>query len=83
MLAKRNVSNVLFSSTTWSAAPAAIPTYVAVFVVMTLVWCALGYLVVNNPLFGSRIRRYGDILLPLVLIPLGVFILSGALPLLR
>ena len=50
---------------------------------MTLVWCALGYLVVNNPLFGSRIRRYGDILLPLVLIPLGLFILSGALPLLR
>ena len=48
-----------------------------------LVFCALGYLVVNNPLIGRYIRRYGDVLLPVVLIPLGLFILSGALPLLR
>ena len=50
---------------------------------MTLVSCALGYLVVNNPLIGRQIRRYGDVLLPLVLTTLGLFILSGALPLLR
>lgn len=67
----------------FAAAPPAIPTYVAAFAVMTVVWCVLGYLVVNNPLVGSRIRRYGEVLLPLVLIPLGLFILSGALPLLR
>ncbi|MGH8663471.1 MAG: cadmium resistance transporter [Burkholderiales bacterium] len=68
----------LFAST-----PSAIAIYVAVFVVMTLVWCALGYLVVNNPLIGSRTRRYGHVLLPPVLIALGLIILSGALPLLR
>ena len=67
----------------FAATPSAIPTYIAVFAVMTLVFCALGYLVVNNPLIGRSIRRYGDVLLPLVLIPLGLFILYGALPLLR
>jgi cadmium resistance protein CadD (predicted permease) len=65
----------------FAATPSAIPIYAAVFAIMTLAWCALGYFVVNNPLIGARIRRYGDVLLPLVLIPLGLFILSGALPL--
>jgi cadmium resistance protein CadD (predicted permease) len=67
----------------FAATPTAIPTYALVFVVMTLAWCVLGYVVVNNPLIGARIRRYGDVLLPLVLIPLGLIILSGALPLWR
>jgi cadmium resistance protein CadD (predicted permease) len=67
----------------FAATPSAMPVYVVVFAVMTLVFCALGYLVVNNPLIGRYIRRYGGVLLPVVLIPLGLFILSGALPLLR
>jgi cadmium resistance protein CadD (predicted permease) len=67
----------------FAAAPGAIPTQVGVFAVMTAVWCALGYFVVNNPLLGAYIRRYGDVLLPAVLIPLGLYILSGAMPLLR
>jgi cadmium resistance protein CadD (predicted permease) len=67
----------------FAATPSAISIYVAVFAVMTIVFCALGYLAVNNPLIGRWIRRYGDVLLPLVLIPLGLVILSGALPLLR
>ncbi|MPZ44913.1 MAG: cadmium resistance transporter [Betaproteobacteria bacterium] len=67
----------------FAATPSAIPIYVVVFAVMTIVFCALGYLVVNNPLIGRYIRRYGDVLLPVVLIPLGLFILSDALPLLR
>jgi cadmium resistance protein CadD (predicted permease) len=68
----------LFAST-----PSAVATYAVVFAVMTLVWCALGYAVVNNPVVGSRIRRYGHVLLPGVLIALGLFILAGTLPLLR
>jgi cadmium resistance protein CadD (predicted permease) len=68
----------LFAST-----PSAIAIYVVVFVVMTLLWCALGYLVVSHPLIGGRIRRYGHVLLPLVMIALGLYILSGALRLLR
>ena len=67
----------------FAATPSAIPTYVAVFAVMTVVFCALGYLLVNNPLIGRAIRRYGDVLLPLVLIPLGLFILYDAAPLLQ
>jgi cadmium resistance protein CadD (predicted permease) len=67
----------------FAAAPAAIPAYIAVFALMTAAWCALGYFVVNNPLLGAHIRRYGEVLLPAVLIPLGLYILSGAMPLLR
>ncbi len=50
---------------------------------MTAVWCALGYLVVNNPLIGDRIRRHGHVLLPVVLISLGLYILAGAVALIR
>lgn len=67
----------------FATAPEAIVTYVAVFSVMTALWCALGYALVNNPVVGSRIRRYGHILLPVVLITLGIYILAGAAPLLR
>ena len=60
----------------------AIPLFVVVFAVMTLLWCVLGYILVNNRIFGHLIRRYGHKILPLVLIALGVDILSGALVLL-
>lgn len=63
--------------------PAAIPLYAGVFAVMTGVWCALGYLLVNNRLIGARVRRYGRVALPFVLIVLGLYILSDARALLR
>lgn len=62
----------------FAATPGAIAVYVAVFAVMTALWCALGYLVVNSPFLGVQIRRYGHVLLPIVLIALGAYILSGA-----
>lgn len=68
----------LFAST-----PHAIVTYVVVFALMTAVWCWLGYVVVNNPLIGRQLRRYGHTLLPAVLIVLGVYILSGSVALFR
>ena len=58
---------------------AAIPLFVAVFAVMTLLWCFLGHVLVNNQVFGHWIRRYGHKILPVVLILLGLDILSGAL----
>lgn len=61
----------------------AIATYALTFAVMTGVWCALGYLLVNNRILGGTIRRYGHAALPIVLIALGVYILSGALVLLH
>jgi cadmium resistance protein CadD (predicted permease) len=56
-----------------------IPLFVAVFVLMTLLWCLLGYVLVNNKIFGHLIRKYGHKILPVVLTLLGLDILSGAL----
>ena len=61
----------------------AIATYMLTFAVMTGVWCAIGYLMVNNNVLGGAIRRYGNVILPIVLIALGIYILSGALVLVR
>ena len=61
----------------------AIATYALTFAVMVSVWCGLGYLLVNNKVLGNKIRRYGHLILPIVLIALGVYILSGALVLFR
>ncbi|MBA3252983.1 MAG: cadmium resistance transporter [Burkholderiaceae bacterium] len=61
----------------------AILTYALTFAVMTGVWCALGYLLVNHKVLGGAIRRYGNVILPVVLISLGLSILSGASVLLR
>ena len=60
-----------------------IPLFVAVFAVMTLLWCLLGYVLVNNKVFGHLIRKYGHKILPIVLTLLGLDILSGALVLLN
>lgn len=61
----------------------AITAYALTFAVMTGIWCGLGYLLVNNKVLGDRIRRYGQVALPIVLIALGLYILSGTLDLLR
>jgi len=63
--------------------PAAIPVHAVVFAVMTGVWCGLGYLLVNNRIVGARVRRYGRVALPFVLIALGLYILVDARVLLR
>ena len=60
-----------------------IPIHVLTFCVMTALWCIAGYALVNNALVGERIRRYGHIVLPVVLIAIGAWILRGALVLVR
>ncbi|WP_441286246.1 cadmium resistance transporter [Sorangium sp. KYC3313] len=67
----------------FSSSPAHIPLHAAVFAVMTGAWCALGHRLVNHPILGTRIRRFGRAALPFVLIGLGLWILSGALVLVR
>jgi cadmium resistance protein CadD (predicted permease) len=49
-----------------------------IFGVMTGVWCAFGYWLVNHPIVGSPIRRYGRKAAPIVLIGLGLLILRRA-----
>ena len=52
----------------------------ATFLVMTALWCWLAHRLVKHPRLGAPIRRYGQRLLPFVLIGLGGYILveSGA-----
>jgi cadmium resistance protein CadD (predicted permease) len=51
---------------------------VLVVTVLTGVWCAVAYHLVNRPLIASSIRRTGTIALPFVLIGLGIYILAEA-----
>jgi cadmium resistance protein CadD (predicted permease) len=48
---------------------------VAVFAVMTGLWCAFAHWLVNHPTLGAPIRRYGQRLLPFVLIGVGVMVM--------
>lgn len=61
--------------------PSATPAYVAVFGVMTVVWCGAAWSLVRSAAVGARIRRFGCVLLPLVLIAIGLHVLRGAIPL--
>lgn len=56
----------------------AIPVFVVVFALMTLLWCVAGNLLVSHPRLTGSMRRLSRRLLPYVLIVLGVWILSGA-----
>jgi cadmium resistance protein CadD (predicted permease) len=60
-----------------------VPVYAAVFAAMTALWCAAGYWLVNHPLLGGRIRKYGSAALPFVLVGLGLYILADARALLQ
>jgi cadmium resistance protein CadD (predicted permease) len=54
---------------------AGITVYVAVFLVLTAVWCAAGWFFATRPAVARLIGRWGHILHPLVLVALGLFIL--------
>ena len=60
-----------------------IPIYALIFLVMTALWCAVGYGLVNNPVGGRHLRDYGHLALPFVLIGLGLYIMSDVVVLLR
>jgi cadmium resistance protein CadD (predicted permease) len=48
---------------------------IAVFAVMTALWCGLAHWLVNHPTIGAPIRRYGHRILPFVLIGVGVMVM--------
>lgn len=48
---------------------------VVTFLVLTGVWCAVGYALVSHPTIGGPIKRRSRVVMPFVLIGLGVFIL--------
>jgi cadmium resistance protein CadD (predicted permease) len=51
---------------------------VLVVMVLTGLWCAIAYHLVNRPLIASSIKRTGTVALPFVLIGLGIYILAEA-----
>ncbi|MDQ3851817.1 MAG: cadmium resistance transporter [Thermoproteota archaeon] len=51
---------------------------VLVVMVLTGLWCAVAYHLVNRPLIASSIKRTGTVALPFVLIGLGIYILAEA-----
>lgn len=57
--------------------PTDVLVMVAVFAVMTAVWCLAAHLLVNQRLLGVPIRRYGHVAVPFVLIGIGVSIVIG------
>jgi len=57
---------------------------IAVFVLMTALWCAIAHWLVHHRTIGAPIRRYGHLILPPLLIGLGLSVLleSGSFALL-
>lgn len=60
-----------------------VPLYALTFAVMTALWCFAGYRLVRHPVLGMRLRQYGHVALPIVLIALGAWILAEARVLIR
>jgi cadmium resistance protein CadD (predicted permease) len=60
---------------------AMLPIYLVVFASMTGLWCLLGYHLTNHPLLRERLKRYGRMVVPFVLVGLGLRVLCGAWPL--
>ncbi|HLN35657.1 MAG TPA: cadmium resistance transporter [Nitrososphaeraceae archaeon] len=50
---------------------------VVIFIIMTAVWCSIGYYLVNHSFLANRIWRIGHLILPFVLIGLGIYIMVG------
>ena len=48
---------------------------ISVFLVMILIWCYISFNLVENHVVGDKIKKYGHIILPFVLIFLGIIIL--------
>ena len=61
---------------------AVLPIYLAVFAFMTGLWCFLAYHLTNHPLLRERLKRYGRVVVPFVLVGIGLRVLCGAWPLL-
>lgn len=51
---------------------------VLVFIVMVAMWLLLAHALVNHPVFGVPIRRYGHVIVPFALIAIGLMVLAEA-----
>ncbi|HEY4328176.1 MAG TPA: cadmium resistance transporter [Phycisphaerae bacterium] len=62
----------------FARAPGKIPVYVTVFTVMMGISMLVGHTLVKNRLLGKKIARFGQVVIPFVMVGLGVHILWGA-----
>ncbi len=49
--------------------------FIVIFMIMTALWCSIGFYLVNHSFLANRIQRIGHIVLPFVLIGLGLYII--------
>ncbi|MCK9151496.1 cadmium resistance transporter [Methanobacterium alcaliphilum] len=50
-----------------------------IFLIMTGIWCIIAHFMINKSSLGNKIRKYGHIILPFILILLGFSIIIGNL----
>ena len=48
---------------------------VAVFLIMIMIWCLISYYLTNHRVIGDKIKKYGHVIFPFVLIALGISII--------
>jgi cadmium resistance protein CadD (predicted permease) len=56
---------------------ALIPVYAGIFACLTAIWCVLGYYLTHHPLLRERLKKYGRIVIPFVLVGIGSKVLTG------
>jgi len=60
--------------------PFTILIMVSTFLIFVFIWCLLGFWLTNNQIIGDKIKNYGHMILPGVLILIGIMILlSGGI----
>jgi cadmium resistance protein CadD (predicted permease) len=59
--------------------PLQVLVVISVFLVMIAVWCYISFNLVKNSILGDKIKKYGHILLPFVLIFIGITILAHSI----
>jgi cadmium resistance protein CadD (predicted permease) len=52
---------------------------ISVFLVMISIWCYISFNLVENSILGDKIKKYGHIILPFVLIFIGITILARSI----
>jgi cadmium resistance protein CadD (predicted permease) len=53
-----------------------IGVYLLIFACLTGVWCLLGYYLTHHPVFRQRLKKYGRILVPFILVGIGLKVLG-------
>ena len=59
--------------------PLQVLVVISVFLVMIGVWCYISFNLVENSILGDKIKKYGHIILPFVLIFIGITILARSI----